>query len=326
MKFRSEILLQPNDPKINHRNSIFMIGSCFTSTIGQKFAQNKFSTVVNPYGTLYHPAVITSNLEHAITSESYDEAHVVKLNNKFVHFLTHSTINARDLPTLLQRLNETNVQVKEALSNVDYIFITLGSAYFFTHIDMDILVGNCHKQPNGAFRRTISPVSVIASDLSRLIEGIRQINRSFRVIFTVSPVRHLRDGFIENSLSKAHLITAVHDVVSSHDEASYFPSYEIVMDDLRDYRFYESDLIHPNSMAIEYIWEKFSESYFSQKTIDLMKKISSLQKRIGHRPFDLHDQHYQDMLSSTKSELEVLSKKENLDFEEELEIIRNLMD
>ena len=325
MKFRSEILLQPNDSKINHRSSIFMIGSCFTSTIGQKFIQNKFSTVVNPYGTLYHPGAITANLKHALASQPYDEAHVIKLNNKFVHYLTHSKINAPDPLTLLKRLNETNVQVKNALCHANYIFITLGSAYFFTHIDLDLLVGNCHKQPNKAFKRNLSTVNSIRTELSELIEKIREINNSFEVIFTVSPVRHLRDGFTENSLSKAHLISAVHDVVASYHEASYFPSFEIVMDDLRDYRFYESDLIHPNDMAIEYIWAKFSDIYFSQKTIDLMRKINSLQKRISHRPFDIQDQNYQEMLASTKSELQELSSKEELDFREELDKIRDLM-
>jgi hypothetical protein len=285
------------------------LGSCFAKNIGAKLNYFKFQNTVNPFGILFHPKAIENLILNAINEKKYTEENIFFQNEQWHCFEAHSSLSNPSKEILLQRLGTavdlTNKQIHEST----HIIITLGTAWCYRFIETDTIVANCHKVPQKKFLKELLPVDEISESLASIIALIKSVNKNVSVLFTVSPVRHLKDGFVENQQSKSHLITAIHRVVEPRNNAFYFPSYEIMMDELRDYRFYVEDMIHPNIMAIQYIWEKFVQVWISSDAEGTMQEIETIQKGLLHRPFNPNSEQHQRFLKNIDTKIKNLQLK-----------------
>lgn len=307
MKLQTEIPLKPQQHNlIDYNSRLILLGSCFVENIGEKLGYYKFQNTLNPFGILFHPLAIESLLLNAINDKEYTKEDVFFHNEQWHCYAAHSKLSAASKEELLQNLNLAIQQTKQALEASSHIVITLGTAWIYRLIESDEVVANCHKVPQKKFSKELLSVDAIAESLLAMVALIKSVNSKVSVIFTVSPVRHLKDGFVENTQSKAHLISAVHEVVEPRQQTHYFPSYEIVMDELRDYRFYAEDMVHPNSTAINYVWERFKKVWLNVSTEPTIKIVDTVQKGILHRPFNPNSEAHQVFLKSLTEKQEQL--------------------
>lgn len=313
MKFRTEIEKQSFSWEIRHQDRLLSLGSCFAERIGGKLVEAKFENEVNPGGIAYHPLAIARQVELALAEEAPEAR---ELNGLWHAFEMHSRFNDPEKGIFEQKVNGGLSILKKGWEQADTILLTWGTAWVYRRNDNKELVSNCHKYPAAFFTKELLTVERIVEAWQRLMKAFPQ--KQF--LLTVSPVRHTKDSIPLNSLSKSILRVASQQLVDMLPNVSYFPSFEIMMDDLRDYRFYESDLIHPNEMATQYIWEKFSESFFSTSTQQLIHKWGKLQSSLQHRPFQTDTVAYQAFL--TKLEQQLLDLSTQLDLKEELEKVR----
>ena len=297
MKLQTNISIkQQADNLIDYHSKILLLGSCFSENIGNKLSYYKFQSKQNPFGILFHPKAIENLISRAIKEELYTEKELT-FNNERWHCLdAHSSISAADKNVLLKNLNSALIHTKKQLKEATHVFITLGTSWVYRYSETNAIVANCHKIPQKEFSKELLSVAEVSKILEQCIALLKSINKTVSVTFTVSPVRHLKDGFIENTRSKAHLIAAIHTVINSENNTYYFPSYEIVMDELREYRFYNEDMLHPNTTAINYIWEKFVSSWFSREAQDTMQEVETVQRGISHRPFNEKSEQHQQFL------------------------------
>ncbi|WP_416376133.1 GSCFA domain-containing protein [Salinimicrobium catena] len=259
------------------------MGSCFVENIGRKLEYFKFRNSLNPFGILFHPSAIRAFLENVRSKKRFSEEDIFYHNEAWHFFGAHSDLNSSDKGEILERLNAAVEETAEFLRAATHIIITPGTAWGYRLRESGKVVANCHKVPQKNFSKELLEVK---EDLVRCVEIVKELNPSAAIIFTVSPVRHIKDGFLENQQSKAKLISAIHEIVAEQSNTEYFPSYEVMMDELRDYRFYAEDMVHPNEVAIDYIWERFRETWISAEAGQVMKKIDSIQKGLSHRPFN----------------------------------------
>ncbi len=275
MEFRTKLPRQSHDPKIGYDSRVLLLGSCFVENIGNKLDHYKFPSLLNPFGILFHPVAISDFLEKVKSDSVFTEENVFFHNERWHSFRAHSALSSPSRGTLLRELNAAVKKTHSFLREATHVIITPGTAWGYRYKQSGEVVANCHKLPQVNFNKELLEVQ---EPLRQAVELVRAVNPGVAVIFTVSPVRHLRDGFIENQQSKAKLISAVHEVIASGENLHYFPSYEIMMDELRDYRFYAEDMLHPAPVAIDYIWERFAESWMTQETMGVLKKIETIQK------------------------------------------------
>jgi hypothetical protein len=257
--------------------------------MASRLKQYKFRVLDNPNGVLFNPCSIASALERAVDMSVYEPSDLFLHDGLWACWDFHSRFSDPSPETACQRMNESVIEYGSFIRSAQWLLLTLGTAWVFERPDGRI-VANCHKMPASGFARRLMRSEEIRVILAQAIEKIRQVNPDLRVIMTVSPVRHLRDGFVENNRSKAALITAVHDLVESLPAVSYFPAYELIIDDLRDHRFYAEDLVHPNYQATAYVWEKFAEASISGASREAMKEIDKITAAIQHRPLHPHSQ------------------------------------
>lgn len=307
MIFQTHIpLKKQKNHLINYNSKLLLLGSCFSENIGNKLSYYKFQTQQNPFGILFHPKAIETFITKVINEEKYTESDVFFHNERWHCFDAHSVVSSTSKEELLNTLNTNINSTYQHLKNTSHIIITLGTAWVYREIATDTLVANCHKIPQKKFLKELLTVEEVSESLEAINSLIKSINPETTIIYTVSPVRHIKDGFIENQRSKAHLLSAIHQVVESRNNTHYFPSYEIMMDELRDYRFYAEDMIHPNQTAIDYIWEKFSEVWFSEETLETMKEVKTIQKGLMHKPFNPNSEAHQLFLKKLQQKKETL--------------------
>ena len=310
MKLQTHISLSKNIKNlIDYNSKVILLGSCFSDNIGKKLRYHKFQSVLNPFGILFHPKAIESVIKNAITKKEYTEEDVFFFNERWQSFTTHSKLSASSKEEALNQLNQASALINTALKSSTHIIITLGTSWVYRFLASGKIVANCHKVPQHKFKKELLPITEINKSLSSIISLVRKVNPNINFIFTISPVRHLRDGFIENQQSKSHLISALHQIIKIQKNIFYFPSYEIMMDELRDYRFYKEDMIHPNQIAINYIWEKFYENWLSDEAIDLKKQVIKIQRGLEHKPFNTDSNEYREFLSSLQKKIKALKKK-----------------
>jgi len=310
MKLITQIPLQPQQyNQIDYNSRLLLFGSCFSENIGDKFRYHKFQTEVNPFGILFHPLAIENLITRAINKDYYTEEDLQFYNEQWFCLDAHSKLNKTSKEELLTVLNSQIDKTYNDLLNATHIVITLGTSWVYRHIESDKIVANCHKLPQKQFLKELLSVDQILESLEGIISLVKSINPKVSFLFTVSPVRHTKDGFIENTLSKSHLITAIHQVVEPRQHLYYFPSYEIMMDELRDYRFYNADMIHPNEVAIDYIWEKFKTVWLSYDTLKTSEIIETIQKGLQHRPFNSTSEAHQKFLKKLDSRIKILKEK-----------------
>jgi hypothetical protein len=293
MKFTTPIQLQEYPKKIDYQSPIFSMGSCFAEHMGQKFDYFQFVHLTNSFGIIFNPVSLERIISRVVEHRKFVEDDLFFYNEGWHCFEVHSECSHPQKEDMLLYLNQQLEQAHYFLSKADFFILTLGTAWVYRHLESNEIVANCHKIPAAQFQKELLDVDIIENSINELMKAVLQLNPKIQFVFTVSPVRHIKDGFVENQRSKSHLITALHNVLQvppSGPETSgvgaYFPSYEIVMDELRDYRFYEADLLHPNAIAVDYIWEKFTESLINPSVYSLMKEVDSIQKSLHHRPFN----------------------------------------
>ena len=272
------------DFEINHAHKLLLTGSCFAENIGGYIQEHKFTAEVNPAGILFNPLSIYNNLMDCITEKQFDSKYLVEKGGVYFSFLHHSSVKESSSDKLIEKINQINNDALRFIKNADFLILTFGTAFYYWHILLNICVSNCHKQPGNVFEKKILSINEIVEKYNLLINQLNKINPKLKIIFTVSPVKYLKDGVENNSLSKATLLLSINEIVTKNKNTYYFPAYELVNDDLRDYRFYKSDMTHPNLQAIDYVWQKFSETYFSNKTKTLNQKINQLIASQKHKP------------------------------------------
>jgi hypothetical protein len=308
LKFQTEVPLFPaNGKHIDFDAEIVLLGSCFTEHISDKLDFYKFNAQNNPFGILFHPRSILTFLTN-VHQNKIDENAVFFADEQWKSFDAHSRLNYSSKTLFLNQLTAKIEDCKSRFKTTSHFIITLGTAWSYRHLESQKYVSNCHKLPSTQFEKVLFSVDDITTILIEIRNLIHDFNPKAELIFTVSPVRHLKDGYIENSQSKAHLISAIHQVVHSSDFVHYFPSYEIMMDELRDYRFYKPDMIHPSTQAIEYIWEKFKSTWIDSQLNNTLKIINSIQIGLQHKPINPNSEAHKNFLKSIDSEIDSLKK------------------
>ncbi len=306
MNLLTEIPLSKSNNLIDYSSQLLLLGSCFSENIGAKLEYYKFQGLQNPFGILFHPLAIERLIEKSVNQELFTEEDVFNENEQWHSFDAHSSLSNPSKEQIITDLNNAISRTSTQVNTASHIIITLGTAWVYRKTSSNKVVANCHKVPQSNFTKELLSVEEVVESLKRVITFVQSVNPTVQFIFTVSPIRHLKDGFLENQRSKAHLIAAIHQVLNE-DRVSYFPSYELMMDELRDYRFYAKDMIHPNETGIEYIWEKFVEVWLASNTSSTMKKIEKVQKGMLHKPFNENsDQHQKFLvkLNVLKSEIQ----------------------
>ena len=313
MNLQTKISLKPQQHnQIDYNSNILLLGSCFVENIGSKLNYFKFKNLQNPFGIFFQPLAIEALITNAINEKEYTEKDIFFHNEQWQCYEAHSVLSSSSKKELLHNLNTQVLLTNQQINTSTHIIITLGTAWVYRHIESDNIVANCHKVPQKKFLKELLSIDEITESLQAIIALIKSVNKDVSILFTVSPVRHLKDGFIENSQSKAHLISAIHTVLSPREQSRglyYFPSYELMMDELRDYRFYAEDMIHPNQLAVRYIWEKFKEVWISKDAFKTMEEVDSVQKGMQHKPFIPNSEAHQKFLKNLEDQKTTLHKK-----------------
>lgn len=321
MKLRTSLPPSPSSLKIDHKSSLYFVGSCFAENIGKRMIEHKFDCLINPLGIAYNPVSV---FKHLLLSEEDLDWNNIK-QNEDVYFMYdfHSSFNQ----TSKEKLKEVvlnAIQTKNAqLDKSNLIFISLGTAYTYYFNENNAIVTNCQKQDPILFTKKLLSVIEIKEMMMASMKTLNNtFGKEFDYVFTISPIRHLKDGIRENQLSKSTLHLALQECMNLSRKIYYFPAYELVIDDLRDYRFYEKDLLHPNELAIEYIWDYFSQTYFSADTIQLNKVLTKTLKALNHKPYQGTSTAHLRFLNGLEKKLMELANQHELDFSTELKEIK----
>lgn len=279
--FRTELKSNKALFEINHDSNIVLIGSCFSDNIGNQLQKSLFNVSINPFGVIYNPVSIAqlfTDLDVLLNKK-----YICKKDGMFVSLNHHSQVCGTTEIDLMNTIKELHLSFNRQIKNTNFLFISLGTSWVYHHVINDHIVANCHKLSNSNFKHYLLDLEDIKQSIKKIENAVKALNPTCKIIYTISPVRHTKTGIIENNISKSLLRTAVYQTV---ENSRYFPAYEIMMDDLRDYRFYEADMIHPNSQAIDYIWDYFTDSYFNTKTQEQITKANKLYKLLNHREFN----------------------------------------
>ena len=321
MNFRTQVELPERETEIRHSERIMLFGSCFAENIGNLLKENKFRCDVNPFGVLYNPLSIANALNQILEGKEYEEEDLFFSGGLWHSWMHHSDFSAPSQEEALALMNFRLAKAKENLAKADWLVMTWGTAYVYIHQEMQKVVGNCHKQPDKTFRRLMLNAVAFVEECRGVLKKCREVNPNLKVLFTVSPIRHAKDGMHGNQLSKATLLLAIDEICRTCPDCFYFPSYEIIMDELRDYRFYADDMIHLSSKSVEYIWECFSRCYFSKETQAVMKEWTEVKKALEHKPFRPESDAYKTFLSQIV--LKIMQMKEKfpyLEVQKEIEL------
>lgn len=290
IKLSTPVTIEPSQYTVSHQTPLLLMGSCFTDHIGQRLIQSGFEVLCNPFGTLYNPCSVAACMQQALRNEPITEQHLVYHDGLWHSWLHHSRFSHPDKTECLNRCNDSIVQTHNFLAQHSTIIITFGTAYIFSLIAPDAapqmrhrVVANCHKLPSGMFERRRLSISEIVNLWGDMVSQLESAGVA-RIIFTVSPIRHMADGPHGNQLSKSTLLMAVDRLIELHPICSYFDSYEILLDELRDYRFYDRDMCHPSSLAVDIIWERFQQTFMTAQTIELARQYERQQRQSLHRP------------------------------------------
>jgi hypothetical protein len=295
-----------------------LLGSCFAENMGKKFDYFKFQATTNPFGIIFNAVSLEKLIRRAVENRTFSENDIFFHNDLWHCYEVHSELSNSDKNAFLESLNDIIRSTNKQLNDSTHIIITLGTSWVYRNIESKEIVANCHKVPQKQFTKELLSIHQIEESLQSIISLIHSVNPNCNFIFTVSPVRHIKDGFVENTLSKAHLIAAIHSILNkkfstslemTNQNRNYFPSYEIMMDELRDYRFYAEDMLHPNQTAIDYIWIQFFENYVSESAFGLMNEICSIQKGLQHRPFNPNTENHQKFLNQLDLKIKAIQNQ-----------------
>ncbi len=325
MEFRTIVPLGKTELSISHKDPLLLLGSCFTENIGNKLIENRFRADLNPFGILYNPASILKALSLLTAPKEFTPVHLIEHERLFHSFMHHSNFSSGSQEECLQQINNRLTTAAARLKEASVLIITFGTAYIYTLKETGEVVSNCHKLPERYFNRSLLTVDAIVAGWKELLNTLWNYNPELKILYTVSPIRHLKDGAHGNQISKATLLLAVEELIKENPEKSfYFPAYEIMIDELRDYRFYAEDMVHPSRLAIEYIWEQFSNHLFPAESKELLRNWQQLRKAINHKPFQPDSEAHKKFIYQTLLKMERLNEKfPYFDIEKEIEQLRS---
>jgi len=320
-RFRTTINAGVSKSTLNLTTPVLTIGSCFANAIGRRLEQSKFPASINPLGTLYSPMAIVKALRYILSGENPLPHTFVGNQEVYLNYDFHSSFSSPDQAVLQQNIAEALTVTRNFLKTAQWLVITWGTAWVHERVDTNELVANCHKMPARHFTKHLLTVQQITDAFTNCYTQLRAFNPRLRIMLTVSPVRHTKETLEGNSVSKSILRVAANTLTRSLDDVTYFPAYEIMMDDLRDYRFYKNDMIHPTELAEDYIWEKFIESYADAATRKFIDEWTTLRAALAHRPFHPASAAHQGFLRQTLKKLEELKRSTPVDVESEIQTV-----
>lgn len=317
MQLITPVELPKDIPLIKHSDNLIILGSCFAENIGKQLMERQFKVDINPFGILYNPLSVAAALNQIISNKRYTTNDIFEFKDSWHSEMHHGSFSSVNQDEVIEKINNRlSLANKELTQSTDWLFITFGSAYVYTNKSTGNVVSNCHKQPERTFNRRRLSVNEIVETYKSLLNKIRETSPNLKVLFTVSPIRHVRDGLHANQISKSTLLLAIDEICNLNPHHNfYFPSFEIMMDELRDYRFYANDLFHPSELAIEYIWQRFSSIAFSKETKSIIEECEKIEKLLQHKPIHPQSEEYKRFLSQTVLKIEQLNRKyPKLDF------------
>ena len=314
-KFRTEVNPAPSSVRIGLSDRILTLGSCFSDAIGSQFLSHKIDSKVNPFGILYNPHSIHKVISYSIFNHPPDKNSFVQRDDVFLHYDFHSAYSSMSLGDLKQQLKSSIASAHSFLLKAKWLIITYGTAWVYEHTESTEVVANCHKMPANLFKKSLLTQKKILDSFETLYRDLKSFNPDIQVILTVSPVRHMKETLELNAVSKSVLRVACHTMTEQHEDVHYFPAYEILMDDLRDYRFYSSDMIHPSETAEAYIWQKFGEQYLDKNLLDFLAKWDEIKAALDHRPFQPTSAAHQRFIRETIKKLAELKNLVNVEEE-----------
>lgn len=314
----TKVDIPQTDVHIDYKSKLYITGSCFAENIGSRFERLKFPVCVNPFGVQYNPLAISKSIHQLLNKESFDKDDLRFENELWFSFSYYTHFSDTAQQNCLEKINASFSKAKQFIRSADIIIITLGTSWTYIHKEDGQVVSNCHKLPASYFNRVFTSTDQSFEELKTAIGLIREFNPESKFIFTISPIRHWKDGAIENQRSKAALLLAIANLEKEIKEVYYFPAYEIMMDELRDYRFYASDMLHPSEQATEYIWERFIQTYLTDESLKVLSEIQRLMSSIDHRPLHTSTHAYKKFVSALITAIVVIKKKyPSLDFNKE---------
>ena len=318
MNLQTKITVAAPDFLIDYNSRLMMLGSCFAENMGSKFSYYKFDVDVNPCGIIYNPLSVANVLRLIVEGKQFEKSDLRQVGGKWVSLYHHGAFSSTDPDECLRRINDRLTKATGELRTLDLLVITWGTAWVYRYTRENIVVSNCHKIPSQEFERSRLSVEDIVKEYLVLIGRLREINPGLRILFTVSPIRHWKDGAHGNQLSKATLLLAIDRLREELQHVYYFPAYEFVLDELRDYRFYADDMLHMSGFTVDYIWERFLYSFISPEVLGLMNQIGRVNKGVAHRPFDPQSEEYHRLVKKMLAEIAMISRSyPMIDFSEE---------
>ena len=310
MQFSLKVPLVPSQTPLDYDSKVLLLGSCFSENIGSKFTYFKFQTTINPFGIIFNAVSLELLIKRCLDKDYFTEQDVFFHQDLWHCFEVHSDLSHSDQNKLLTVLNNKLDELNQKIKELTHVFITFGTSWVYRHRETQQIVANCHKVPQKVFEKELLSVDQNRVSIQNLMSFFHELNPKLQLVFTISPVRHIKDGFFENQVSKGHLFAALHQICSEIDtRVNYFPSYEIVQDELRDYRFFEKDMLHPNALAIDYIWEQLTSIYCTESTHSIMKEIASIQKALAHRSFNPNTASHQKFLFALQQKKKIIQNK-----------------
>lgn len=309
MNFTTKIPVSKYHNPIDYHSKIISIGSCFVENMGEKFEYFKFQNMVNPFGIIFNSISIEKLIHRTVNKIEFTESDIFFHNERWHCFEVHSDMSTNSSELLLANLNKVLHSFRSQIQEATHLILTYGTSWVYRNKVSNEIVANCHKVAQNQFDKEILSIEKIEKSIQNTIDLVKKINPNCNFIFTISPVRHIKDGFVENQRSKAHLITALHSANFQLSRSSYFPSYEILMDELRDYRFYADDMLHPSQAAIDYIWIKFFENYVDENEFATMQQVCDIQKALHHKPFNPNSESHQKFLKNLNQKINTLASR-----------------
>ena len=309
MQFTTKIPINRFQNTISYESKIWSLGSCFAENISEKFNYFKFQNISNPFGIIFNPVSLEKLVNRIVNQIAFTEKDIFLHNDLWHCYEVHSELSNPDKEVFLNTLNKILTVTHSQIDLLTHCLITYGTSWVYRNNASGEIVANCHKVPQKQFTKELLSVETIEKSITNIVSLVHQINKKVQFIFTVSPVRHIKDGFVENNISKANLISALHSSLFHLLTSSYFPSYEILLDELRDYRFYKEDMLHPNQVAIDYIWKRFRESTISENAFEIITEVETIQKALAHKPFNPDSESHLKFIENTQRKISNLQSR-----------------
>ena len=305
---KTNVHIELSNVTFDFNENVTLLGSCFSENISSKLSESGFNIYSNPFGVIFNPISISKHIVSAINKADYSDT-IIEKSGVYTSWEVNSKVFAYDKKQMIEILNERNNKLHEFLKTSKVLFVTFGSAWVYELNETNKIVANCHKFSKSNFSKRLLAFEETVNSWEYSLDLLKSINPDIKIVFTVSPVRHVRDGLIDNSRSKATLINVIHDLCCKRNDTFYFPAYELVLDELRDYAYFGADGVHPNSFAIDHVWSKFQFCFLKKETINILNEYINLKKAVNHHPIHEKSIENQQFKKKLKSDILAFNKK-----------------